>query len=94
MRLLVRVTPKSARDGVEGVAETAEGLALKVRVRAVAEDGKANRAVEQVLAGWLGVAKTRVAVAKGDTSRIKTLFVSGETAEIEALLAQRLAGPA
>ncbi len=94
MRLLVRVTPKSARDGVEGVAETAEGLALKVRVRAVAEDGKANRAVEQVLAGWLGVAKTRVAVAKGDTSRIKTLLVSGETAEIEALLAQRLAGPA
>jgi hypothetical protein len=92
VRLLVRVTPKSARDGVEGVAETAEGVALKVRVRAVAEDGKANRAVEQVLAGWLGVARTRVAVARGEASRVKTLFVSGETAALETLLAQRLAG--
>ncbi len=91
MRLLVRVTPKSARNAVEGVAETVEGPALKVRVRAVAEDGKANRAVEQVLAGWLGIAKTRVAVARGDTSRLKTLFVSGETAALESLLAQRLA---
>jgi uncharacterized protein len=92
VRLLVRVTPKSARDSVEGVAETVEGPALRVRVRALAEDGKANRAVEQVLAGWLGVAKTRVAVAKGDTSRVKTLFVSGETAALETLLARRLAG--
>ena len=94
MRLIVRVTPKSARDSVEGVTETVEGPALKVRVRAVAEDGKANRAVEQVLAQWLGVAKTRVAVASGDTSRVKTLFVSGETAALESLLSKRLAGVA
>lgn len=89
--LLVRVTPKSARDGVDGMIDTAEGPALKVRVRAVAEDGQANRSVESVVAQWLGLAKTRVSVAQGGKARVKTLNVDGEPGELEALIAARVA---
>ncbi len=91
LRLLARVTPKAARDGVDGIIATAEGPALKVRVRAVAEDGAANRSVESVVAQLLGLAKTRVAVTHGGKSRVKTLTIDGEPGELEALIAARTA---
>jgi uncharacterized protein (TIGR00251 family) len=84
IRLLVRVSPKSAREGVEGLAETAQGPALVVRVRAVAEKGEANRAVERVLAEWMGVSKSSVAVASGQRSRIKTVEIKGDSAGLAA----------
>jgi uncharacterized protein YggU (UPF0235/DUF167 family) len=87
----VRVTPKSARDGVEGTAETAQGPALAVRVRAVADKGEANRAVEAVVAQWLGVAKRSVAVAAGGKSRVKTLAIAGQPVRLAALIETRLA---
>lgn len=91
LRVLARVTPKSAHDGIDGMMQTAEGPALKVRVRAVAENGEANRSVESVVAQWLGLARTRVTVAAGGKSRIKTLDIGGEPNELEALIAGRLA---
>jgi uncharacterized protein YggU (UPF0235/DUF167 family) len=91
LRLLARVTPKSAMDGVDGVTPTPEGPALKVRVRAVADKGEANAAVETVVARWLGLAKTRVTVARGHKSRVKTLAIGGVPAELEALVAARVA---
>ena len=60
LRIRVHASPKSSRDGVEGDQETADGAALKVRVRAVAEDGEANRAVAAVVAAWLGIPKSHV----------------------------------
>jgi uncharacterized protein YggU (UPF0235/DUF167 family) len=91
MQLLARVTPKAARDRVEGLVETAQGQALKVRVRAVAAEGAANAALEKVVAQWLGLAGGRVSVVRGGKSRVKVLGIAGEPAEIEALLAARLA---
>jgi uncharacterized protein len=91
LSLVTRVTPKSAQDAVDGLVETAEGPALKVRVRAVAEDGLANRSVESVVAQWLGLAKSRVSVAQGAKSRVKTLNVHGEPGELENLIAARVA---
>jgi uncharacterized protein YggU (UPF0235/DUF167 family) len=82
----VRVTPKSAREGIDGVVETAQGPALTVRVRAVAEKGEANRAVEMVVAGWLGVPKSSVAVTAGGKSRLKTVLVTGEPDRLAALV--------
>jgi len=80
----VRVTPKSAREGIDGVVETAQGPALTVRVRAVAEKGEANRAVEVVVAGWLGVPKSSVAVTAGGKSRLKTVLVMGQPDRLAA----------
>jgi len=91
LRVLARVTPKSARDSIDGMMQTAEGPALKVRVRAVAENGQANRSVESVVAQWLGLARTRVTVAQGGKSRVKTLAIDGEPGELEPLIAARIA---
>lgn len=91
IRLRVRAAPRSARDGVDGIEETPDGPALKVRVRAVAEDGRANKAVALVVAEWLGIPKSRVEVAAGAKARVKTLTVAGDAAELERRLAERIA---
>jgi uncharacterized protein len=82
----VRVSPKSAREGIDGVVETAQGPALTVRVRAVAEKGEANRAVEVVVAEWLGLPKSSVAVTAGGKSRLKTVLVAGQPDRLAALV--------
>ena len=87
----MRVTPKSTREGIDGVVETAQGPALTVRVRAVAEKGEANRAVEAVVAEWLGVPKSSVAVTAGGKSRLKTVLVAGEPGRLAALVEARTA---
>jgi len=86
----VRVTPKSSRDKIEGVKSTAEGPALKARVRAVPEDGAANEAVAALLADWMGVAKRSVTLVAGGKSRVKSLAVAGDPAQLDAALSARL----
>lgn len=86
----VRLTPKSSRDQIEGKMETAEGLALKARVRAVPEDGKANAAVEALVADWLDIAGGRVKVVGGQTSRVKSLAITGDAVAVVAALDARL----
>jgi uncharacterized protein YggU (UPF0235/DUF167 family) len=71
--------------------ETAGGPALAVRVHVVAQKGQANRAVELAIATWLGVPKTRVAVRGGGKSRLKTVLVAGEPAELARLAEMCLA---
>jgi uncharacterized protein YggU (UPF0235/DUF167 family) len=92
-RLVVRVrlTPKSSRDAVEGLEATAEGPAIKARVRAVPEDGAANAALERLIADWLGVAKGDVQLEKGGKSRVKSLTVAGEPGMLLERLEKRLA---
>lgn len=87
----VRVTPRSSRDGVEGIETTAEGPAIKVRVRAVPEDGAANAAVAAVLADRLGVAKRSVTLTAGGKSRVKCFEIAGDVGSIAAGLAALLA---
>ena len=77
----VFVTPKSSADAVDGIAIT-EGLReVKVRVRAVPDEGKANKAVCVLMAKFLGVPKSAVSVAAGATSRHKRLEVVGLSQE-------------
>lgn len=62
----LRVTPKASRNAIE---EGADGL--RVYVTTVPEDGKANKAVTKLLADALGVAKSRLTLVRGATSRDK-----------------------
>lgn len=84
--LRVRLTPKSSRDQMEGLTATADGAALKARVRAVPEDGKANAALEDLVADWLDIAGGRVKVIGGQTSRVKSIAISGDAATTIAAL--------
>lgn len=94
LELRVRLTPKSARDGVEGVETAADGRShLKARVRAVPEDGKANKALVRLLSKELGVPAGAIALVSGETARLKTLRLDGDPAALEARLVA-LIGPA
>lgn len=62
----LRVTPKASRDRI-----VAEGDALRVYVTTPPEDGKANAAVQKLLAKALGVAKSHLTLVRGQTSRDK-----------------------
>ncbi|MGE0844750.1 MAG: DUF167 domain-containing protein [Flavobacteriaceae bacterium] len=74
--LCVRLTPKAAADRIEAPAVLADGRAvLKVRVRAVPEDGKANAALVALIAGAAKVAASRVRLVSGAASRVKTLRI-------------------
>ncbi len=74
--LRVRLTPKSANDAIGGLETTDDGrVHLKVRVRAVPEKGKANRALIALLAKRCGIAKSRVRLVSGETSRLKTVQI-------------------
>ena len=75
--LNVRVTPGARQDGVVGW----QGTALKVKVRAAPEKGKANAAVCALIARTLGVPPTAVAVERGHTARGKLLLIDGLTEE-------------
>jgi uncharacterized protein (TIGR00251 family) len=89
MRLAVKVVPKASRDGLVGWV----GDALKVRVTAAPEKGRANEAVRAVLAEALGVAPGRVRLVAGHGAPRKVFEIDGlDAAEarrrIEAALAR------
>lgn len=73
----MRVTPRAKRNGVVGM----HGDALKVCVTAPPEDGRANDAVVEVLADWLGVKRRQIEIVSGATNRNKVVRVEGITAE-------------
>lgn len=84
--LRVRAQPNASKDAIEGPGSDAAGLTfLKIRVRAVPEKGKANAAIELVLAKALGLPKSAVSVEKGETQRIKTVRISADPSIAGAL---------
>ena len=94
--LVVRLTPKSSADAIEGVQAAADGAVhLAVRVRAAPDKGAANAALERLLADRLDLPKRAVSVVAGSTSRLKTVRLTGDAAEIAEAIetAIRLARP-
>ncbi len=71
--LQVWVQPRASKDEVLGV----HGEGLKVRLCAPPVDGEANDALTRFLAKRLGVPRSSVELVRGQTSRHKTLRVSG-----------------
>ena len=69
-QIALRVTPKASRNRI-----TAEADQLRVYVTTVPEDGKANAAVQKLLAKALGLPKTRLRLIRGQTSRDKVFEV-------------------
>jgi uncharacterized protein (TIGR00251 family) len=83
----LRVTPRGGRDDIDGVETLANGrTVVKVRVRAIADGGEANRAVIELLAKALGVPKGRLRILSGTTSRLKQIAVDGDPAKLGAAL--------
>ena len=72
MDIRVKVTSKSSKTELTGYLP--DGT-WKVKVAAAPEKGKANQALCEFLAEKLGVAKSRVRIVAGETSRIKRIHV-------------------
>lgn len=92
VHLFVRLTPKGGVDRIESAEVSADGRShLKARVRAVPEKGAANKALEKLVAGWVGVPAGSVVVVAGGTARLKTVLVKGDPAELGASIETLLA---
>jgi len=92
VRLAVRLTPKAARDRIDGIVADSDGVtALKVGVTAVPEDGKANAALIRLLAKSWKLAKTDISLISGATDRRKLLLLAGDE-DLALDLAAKLRG--
>ncbi|MEC9368399.1 MAG: DUF167 family protein [Pseudomonadota bacterium] len=89
--VMLRLTPGASRDAVEGIEPVQGGVALRARVRAAPEKGKANVALGRLLGKWLGVAPSRVRLKSGGTSRLKSMEIEGDPAALAAAIETRLA---
>ena len=56
----------------------------------IPERGKANEAVVEVLAEWLGVRESQLEIAKGHSQPRKTVSIEGLTPETLKTLMERL----
>jgi uncharacterized protein (TIGR00251 family) len=66
-RIQVRAIPNASRDEIVGWQDTV----LKIKLQAVPEDGKANRALCLLLAETIGCHKREVRIVSGERSRNK-----------------------
>lgn len=84
----VHVQPGGSRDEVVG----RHGDALKVKVSAPPEGGRANVAVCRLLAGAFDVSRSSVAVVSGASSRRKRIRIEGIDATRAAARLEELLG--
>ena len=91
LRLAVHLTPKSSCNAVEGIALQSDcSTVVKLRVRAVPQDGKANAAAIETLADWLKIPRSSITLEAGGKSRMKRFRIDGDPAALEHALLQKL----
>ena len=85
--LAVRAQPGAKKDAVLGT----HADAIKVAVTAPPLDGRANAAVVEVLAEWLGVKRSQLEIIGGEANRNKVVLVRGVVPDaLVALVATKL----
>jgi hypothetical protein len=92
LTLYIRLTPKGGRDAIDGVEKLSDGKSvLKVRVRAIPEDGKANTALMKLIAETFACPISTIAIVSGATARIKTVRIKGNAQQLTLKLQESLA---
>jgi len=77
VRIETRVTPRASRNAIEGIRDGR----LLVRVTASPVGEAANAAVVETLSKALNLPKRDITIVAGDHSRMKSLALSGITAD-------------
>jgi len=86
-RLFVRATPGAAKNEISGIWNGANGEhRLAVKVTTAPDKGKANAAIVKLLAKCTGLPKSSLSIMSGETSRLKTIAISGDCDELAASL--------
>ena len=75
--LAVKLQPRASRNAIQGI----HGGELKIAVTAPPVDSAANSALLEFLAGKLNIARSRIQLTRGQTSRHKTVFIAGVRAQ-------------
>lgn len=87
VRLAVRLTPRAARNGVDGVVLGGDGRPLmQIRLTAPPVEGAANEALVAFLSDILDLHKRDVAIRSGQKSRLKIVELRGDSAILLAKL--------
>lgn len=87
LRIAIRLTPRAARNAVQGWAAGADGTPLlKAAVTAVPEKGKANEALVALLSKQWHIPKSRLRIVRGETDRNKIVEIDRASAEEKRLI--------
>ncbi len=82
MVVAIHLTPKASRAAIEGVFDApGAGEALRVKVTAAPEKGKANTALLKLLAKEWRVAPSLLRLVSGGKDRRKRVLLAGNPAE-------------
>ena len=84
VHLRVHATPGARRNLVGGCHDDA----LKISVTAVADKGKANKAIVKLIAKTFGLRQNQIELLSGTTSRRKLLAISDSPAGLAEALRQ------
>ena len=86
-QIAIKVTPRSAKPGIGGWREGADGRPeLELRVAEAPADGAANAAVEKLLAEARGLSRSEVTIISGHSSRHKRVGVPFDLDEVRRRL--------
>jgi uncharacterized protein len=79
LTVAVRLTPGARVSAITGLADTVDGgVALKASVNVAPEDGKANKALIELLARAWDLPKGALSLLSGATNRQKVVLVEGD----------------
>ena len=74
--LTVKIIPKSSKNEI---IATDHNDILKIKIKEIPEQGKANKALIAFLAKILGIAKFNITITKGKTSKTKLITIKNIT---------------
>jgi uncharacterized protein (TIGR00251 family) len=74
MKIVVEAKPNSKKTEIQHL----EGNRYRVKVHAPAREGKANRAVLELLSTHFGVPKSRITLLSGEGGRIKVFDIPSD----------------
>lgn len=76
MEITIKLTPNSKKNEITGWDDNnSKEKILKVRVTAIPEDGKANKALIALLSKHWKIPKTAIKIIRGETNRLKTIEI-------------------
>lgn len=79
-RITVKLSPGGRKNAVQGWAEGPEGSRwLKCSVTTAPDKGKANEALIELLAEYLGTPKSAFRIVRGQADRVKDIEIQGLT---------------
>jgi len=84
VELYVYCAPGAAKEKIGDVVDDGQGqMELKIYVTAPPEDGKANKAIVKLLSKQWDIAKSKIQILRGESSRHKKILLIGDVGQLQ-----------